>query len=118
VCMTETAEVLHLLLGFMHRQRQPDLFGYGSDVVMSLAEAAEKYVVYSAMEICRLHMFRLANTHPKEVFVYASKHNYSELLDKTAPMTLTWDAKTAYKRLCDRIFAIWVNTSMCSIHLL
>ncbi|PFH48567.1 hypothetical protein AMATHDRAFT_149626, partial [Amanita thiersii Skay4041] len=108
VCLTETADVLEVLLGFMHNRPQQNLLGYPSNVITALAEAAEKYLVHPAMEVCRLHMFRLADIRPKEVFAYALKHGYSELLDKTAPMTLTWDTKTACKALGVNGFAIWV----------
>ncbi|PFH46148.1 hypothetical protein AMATHDRAFT_70475 [Amanita thiersii Skay4041] len=108
VCLTETGDVVELLLRCMHNQRQPDLLSPRSKVLIALAEAVEKYLVYPAMEICRLHMNRLADIYPKEVFAYAVKHGYPELLDQTAPLTLTWDAKEACEELSPTNFAVWV----------
>ncbi|PFH48568.1 hypothetical protein AMATHDRAFT_149601, partial [Amanita thiersii Skay4041] len=109
VCLTESGAVLELLLKCLHNQRQQDLSRCSNMVVIALAEAVQKYMVYTAMEICRLNMCRLAESYPKQVFVYAAKHGYPELLDKTAPMTLTWDAKEAREALGARYFLLWVG---------
>jgi hypothetical protein len=50
--LPETSPVLELLLQYMYRQRQPDLRQVDFSHLWALAEAAEKYQVYSAMEIC------------------------------------------------------------------
>lgn len=54
--LEEEAEVLQLLLRFMHNIRQPDLSLIPFSQLFSLAEAAEKYLVYSAMESCKTQM--------------------------------------------------------------
>lgn len=56
VPLVEDADVILLMLKFMHPQRPPLSRDIPSDVWPRLAEAAEKYVVYSAMEVCRLKM--------------------------------------------------------------
>ena len=56
VPLTEAADVLGLLLQYMHHQRQPDSSKFGFDVLSRLAEAAEKYEIFSAMEVCRIRM--------------------------------------------------------------
>jgi hypothetical protein len=50
--LEEEAEILQLLLTFMHHTRQPDLSTIPFSQLFSLAEAAEKYQVYSAMGNC------------------------------------------------------------------
>ena len=50
----EDSEVLSLMLHFMHKQPQPDLQQVQIGVLVRLAEAAEKYLIYSAMSICRV----------------------------------------------------------------
>lgn len=47
--LSETAEVLELLFQYMYPQRQPDLTEVPFDVISAMAEAAEKYQVFSAM---------------------------------------------------------------------
>jgi hypothetical protein len=52
VPLTESAEVLELLLQFMYRQRQPNLRTIEFTTLAGLAEAAEKYEVFAAIDIC------------------------------------------------------------------
>jgi hypothetical protein len=54
--LPETAAVLELLLQYMYRQPQPDLTQVKFVDLSDLAEAAEKYQVYPAMEICKVMM--------------------------------------------------------------
>ena len=56
VHLDESSTVLDLLLQFMYRQRQPDLGEINFQTLAELAEAAEKYEVYSAMTVCSMHM--------------------------------------------------------------
>lgn len=54
--LEESGEVLELMLRFMHHTRQPNLSCLSPATLSSLAEAAEKYLIYSAMELCRVFM--------------------------------------------------------------
>jgi hypothetical protein len=54
--LTETSEVLEALLGLMSLQRRPDLTDLPFEVMAPLAEAVEKYQVFSAMPICEMSM--------------------------------------------------------------
>jgi len=56
VTLQESAKVLHLLLKYTHHTRQPSLDDISFTLLASLAEAVEKYMIYSAMEICKLKM--------------------------------------------------------------
>lgn len=56
VRLTEPAEVLELMLQYMYLQRQPDLEEVQFQVLAGLAEAVEKYSVYSAMGVCSQRM--------------------------------------------------------------
>lgn len=56
VPLVETAATLELLFQYMYHQRQPDLSRLEPQQLAKLAEAAEKYQVYSAMEVCKLRM--------------------------------------------------------------
>jgi hypothetical protein len=50
------AEALSLFLQYIHHHRQPDLSTVAFRSLSQLAEAVEKYDVYSATEICRVQM--------------------------------------------------------------
>jgi BTB/POZ domain len=56
VPLLENSAVLELLLQFMYRQPQPDLKTVGFETLAALAEAAEKYQVYSATTLCNIFM--------------------------------------------------------------
>lgn len=111
VHLPENDEVVTLMLKFMHKQRQPDLWKLEFRVLKGLAEAAEKYFIYSAIDICHFFMRYVLRGHhyaqpfiplmvkfifcrefvkiyPLEVLGYAAKFDYSELADACAPRTL------------------------------
>lgn len=56
VNLTETSTTLELLFQYMYRQPQPDLGKVPFTVLASLAEAAEKYRVFPAIEVCKIYM--------------------------------------------------------------
>ena len=56
VHLDKSSTVLDLLLQFMYHQCQPDLGEINFQMLAELAEAAEKYEVYSAMTVCSMHM--------------------------------------------------------------
>jgi hypothetical protein len=89
---------LSLFLRYVHHHRQPDLSNVPFTTLRDLAEAVEKYDVYSATEICKTQMwwgccrfllsflligaFSLSvKDHCVEVFHYAVKHGYRKLMD-------------------------------------
>jgi len=78
------SEALSLFLKYIHHHRQPDLRNLSFKCLSQLAEAVEKYDVYSATEICKLKMSTHVENHCVEVFQYASKHDYRQLMDDAA----------------------------------
>lgn len=92
----------------MYPQRQPDLKLVKFDTLQSLAEAAEKYLVFAAMATCKTfmeyvsylmilahckypsdHLSRPAyKEHPLEVLIYAAKHDYPEIANAAAKEVL------------------------------
>ncbi|KZV63403.1 hypothetical protein PENSPDRAFT_657341 [Peniophora sp. CONT] len=88
VRLQEDAEVLELLLLHVYPDPAPSLDGESFGIISRLAEAAEKYQIVSAMEICRLHMKIHHKTNPTDVLRYACKHGYHSLADSCAPLTL------------------------------
>ena len=56
VPLSENSAVLELLLQYMYRQPQPDLRNVKFAALAALAEAAEKYQVYSATTVCNIFM--------------------------------------------------------------
>ena len=60
VALLENGDTLDLLFQFMSPQRQPDLAGIMFMKLAELAEAAEKYQVFSAMTVCNIYMTYVA----------------------------------------------------------
>lgn len=54
--LPESSATLELLLQYMYNQPQPDLSEVAFPVLLALAEAAEKYQVYAALEICKVYL--------------------------------------------------------------
>ncbi|TFK67445.1 hypothetical protein BDN72DRAFT_960970 [Pluteus cervinus] len=86
--LTETSEIITLMLGYVHNQRYPESDKIEFEVFKQLAEAVEKYQIYAAMEACRLHMKHAAPLHSLDALAWATRHDYMEIADLAAPQTL------------------------------
>ncbi|PPR05464.1 hypothetical protein CVT24_008233 [Panaeolus cyanescens] len=94
--LEETGDVLRLLLWFMHHTHLPDLDALPFETVAGMAEAAEKYEVFSAIAFGKLYMMRRVENQAKpllshesaKVLFYALKHGYDDLADSAALGTL------------------------------
>ncbi|KAJ3538325.1 hypothetical protein NMY22_g5220 [Coprinellus aureogranulatus] len=87
VPLTEPASVLDLLFAFVYPTRLPMIEDTGFATIMALAEAAEKYQVYSAIYACRMclrHRADLLRDHPIEIALLAAKHDYEDILKMTS----------------------------------
>jgi hypothetical protein len=56
VQLTEIAQILELLFQFCYPNKHPDVEALEFDTLVLLAEASEKYQVFSAVNICRICM--------------------------------------------------------------
>ena len=56
VPLSEDSTTLELLFSFMYPRRHPDLESTPCEILAPLAEAAEKYEVFAAMNICKIRM--------------------------------------------------------------
>ncbi|KZP13265.1 hypothetical protein FIBSPDRAFT_753601, partial [Athelia psychrophila] len=99
VVLTESAKVLDLLFQYMYPQRQPNLREIEFDLLQELCEAAEKYQVFSALEVCKMSMENLCEDYPFEVLLYASRHGYSEMADAAAYHGVTVLPLQAFNKL-------------------
>lgn len=86
--LSEPASVLEILFQFVHPARQPSVVSLEFDSFFALAEAAEKYEVYGAMNTCRTRMYQILNQRPMEILNYAVKHDYPDIIDQVAPISI------------------------------
>jgi hypothetical protein len=107
----------------MYRQPIPDFSQVDFELLSGVAEAAEKYQIYTAMEVCKLHM-RLVKLiqkgptfdrrgcrdhvlkHPFEVLVYTHQHGYDLLMDIAAPQAI---GKEKLEKAGQDFCAVWVR---------
>ncbi|KAJ6567994.1 hypothetical protein DFH09DRAFT_1155594 [Mycena vulgaris] len=89
VDLIETSATLELLFQFMYPQRHPALDTTPFEILEPLAEAAEKYQVFPAMNICHIRMRDMVQDHPVAVAAYAAKHDYPYLVSEVAPMMIS-----------------------------
>ncbi|KAK7436173.1 hypothetical protein VKT23_019250 [Stygiomarasmius scandens] len=80
--------ILEPLFQFTSPRNQPDLEDLNFKTLMELAEAAEKYVVYSAIRTCVMKMKDFIPTNTWGIFLFASKHDHEALLFSIAPRFL------------------------------
>ncbi|KAF7359142.1 hypothetical protein MSAN_01255800 [Mycena sanguinolenta] len=89
VDLSEPAATLDLLFQYIYPQRQPDLSEIELSQLAQLAEAVEKYQVYSALEICKIFMGNGLQENPLTVLNYAVRHGYLDIADEAAPLTVS-----------------------------
>ncbi|KAF8890805.1 hypothetical protein CPB84DRAFT_1711302 [Gymnopilus junonius] len=84
VCLTEPAEVLEIVFQFIYPKRYPRLKDLDFDIVADVAEAVEKYEIFSAMLTCEVRLREFLPEHATDIFLHAVKHDYPDLMNETA----------------------------------
>ncbi|KAJ7146998.1 hypothetical protein C8R44DRAFT_691372 [Mycena epipterygia] len=107
VHLLEHSDVLDLLFQYMYRQRQPDLRNVEFDICARLAEAAEKYLVYSAAPATKSRMRDSIVEHPLEVLEYAARHSHTELATEAARLSMGLRLPAVVQVLPPEIFMKW-----------
>ncbi|KII94582.1 hypothetical protein PLICRDRAFT_184566 [Plicaturopsis crispa FD-325 SS-3] len=117
VSLPETGAVLELLLQYMYLRPQPvlDSLSIGFWSVAALAEAAEKYQVYAAMQPCKVqirsHLSSLwvaGSKAPFEILLYAIKHHHHDLVDEAAALAITTPLSKIQAALPAQWFSAWI----------
>ncbi|KAF7362556.1 hypothetical protein MVEN_00603800 [Mycena venus] len=107
--LSETADVLEILFQFMYPQlSQPDFRTMDFKTFAGLAEAVEKYMLYSALKPCRLTMEDSISTHPLEVLVYAQRHGHINLANQAAQQSMGCGVADALAILPPDTFRAWI----------
>ncbi|KAI4520213.1 hypothetical protein K525DRAFT_279838 [Schizophyllum commune Loenen D] len=105
--LDEGADVLELLFRFACFDEYVNLDQASFKVVAELAEAAQKYIVHTAIAACRVYMKGNAQDHPLEVMTYAYRHDYLDILDKAAPCTIGLRPCRVKKTIPSALIAPW-----------
>ena len=123
--VSETSRSLDLLFAFVYpAEPTPDVRNLSIEMVVELAEAAEKYQAFGVMTICKLKLtyvlfstsptsfnFNSAmfNDHAIEVLRYAAMHHDKDLLDVIAPVAMAKPLDTVVLNLSPNIAIAWVT---------
>jgi hypothetical protein len=117
VDLSETSEILELFLQLMSHQEPPNLMSLEFNILASLAEAVEKYQVFSAMAICDVCMRIALPHHPLEVLNYAARHNRVETMNAAAIESIGLKMSEVRKHLSQEVIVIWAcNFQLLSVH--
>ncbi|KAF5371646.1 hypothetical protein D9758_003579 [Tetrapyrgos nigripes] len=84
VPLTETAATLEILFQFVYPQRHPSLDDMNWPTFSALAEAAEKYEVFNAMNTIFYRDY--IPQYAAEIFGFAAKHDYPHVIAVVAPL--------------------------------
>ncbi|TFK37786.1 hypothetical protein BDQ12DRAFT_607189, partial [Crucibulum laeve] len=110
VPLTESSVTLELLFSFIYPQRHPELEDVPFEIIEPLAEAAEKYQVFSAMHICHLRMKCFIPTHPVEVLSYACRHDYPLVISAAAEVAVALPLTESVQLMPPHLIMPWVRT--------
>ncbi|KAF9066350.1 ATP synthase regulation protein NCA2-domain-containing protein [Rhodocollybia butyracea] len=103
VPLTESSSVLEILFQFVYPRKQPALDDMKFSLFLAVAEAAEKYEVYFAMNICQLRM-NLSN------LWFCWKHNYPYLIAAASPLLIGKPLTEIARVLPPHLFVPWKNS--------
>jgi hypothetical protein len=127
VHLSEDSVILELLFQFCYPDRHPDLENLPFTTLSRLAEAVEKYNVFSGIPICKIRMkyslsvFSFApvieshhrNNLPHEafdIFLYGANHNYTDVMAMAAPLVvLSTPLSKVVPALPVQLHGIWVR---------
>ncbi|KAI0729706.1 hypothetical protein C8Q72DRAFT_827494 [Fomitopsis betulina] len=107
VCLSEDASTLALLFLYMSEQPRPDLRLIDFEQVTKLAEAAEKYRVVPAMDVCKTLLWSSASEWPIYVLHYAVRHWHEEQYIEILPKTFAASPSEVLSSLGPLWFASW-----------
>ncbi|KAF8806847.1 hypothetical protein BYT27DRAFT_7190542 [Phlegmacium glaucopus] len=107
--LTESSTVLEALFRFTYPIIQPDLEGASFEIIAAVAEAAEKYEVFSAMNFCRLRMRQFLPEHAFEILGYAAKHDYHNIIEEAVPHFVRLPLVEVFDQLPTCFFKPWAK---------
>ncbi|KAF5346236.1 hypothetical protein D9758_011316 [Tetrapyrgos nigripes] len=105
--LSEKSSTLELLFQFILPQRFPELDKLDFEQLMELANASEKYVVYSGQSTCALYMRGFLASHPERILEYAATHHHYSIIYALAPRLVMKPLAELANILPHDIFVPW-----------
>lgn len=107
--LTEPSEVLEVLFQFIYPRRHPDIEELEFPLLAAVAEAAEKYEVFSGMSECKTRMRAFLPKHAAEILAHASRHDYPKLIQEAAPHLVRTDTADVVEHLPSAYIVPWIR---------
>ncbi|KIM35844.1 hypothetical protein M413DRAFT_449573 [Hebeloma cylindrosporum] len=107
--LTEPTEVLEVLFQFIYPRRHPDIEELEFPLLAAVAEAAEKYEVFSGMSECKTRMRTFLPKHAAEILAHASRHDYPKLIQEAASYLVRTDAAEVIEHLPSSYVVPWLR---------
>ncbi|KAG5718458.1 hypothetical protein E4T56_gene8762 [Termitomyces sp. T112] len=107
--LTEDSSTLELMFHFVYPRSQPNLEKITFEALAQLAEAVEKYQVYPAMQLCKIHMEKALPDHALDVLKYSLRHGYPELIDQAAPHVTLADISAEWNSIPLDLLYAWLR---------
>ncbi|KAJ3874252.1 hypothetical protein F5051DRAFT_474598 [Lentinula edodes] len=110
VKLTESAEILRLVLSYTHNTPPPDLSSLDLDTLLLLGEVViKKYGMYLAGECVNKEVnLRISNSPPLKILAYKTRVSDFSLIDETAQKTMDSPLEDALSILDPSVFRVWV----------
>ncbi|KAJ7844206.1 hypothetical protein B0H13DRAFT_2096900 [Mycena leptocephala] len=101
-----------MFAGAANATRPPNATSSDGDETVELSEpasAAEKYMVYAALTVCRMRMEDAIPAHPLEVLLYALRHDHIALANESAQQSMGLSPAHALEILPPETFRTWIQ---------
>lgn len=128
--LSESSATLDLMFQYIYPMPQPNISILPFETLAPLAEAAEKYEVFPAIFVCKLHMQSVSYFYQsvlyindrylldrkfipgyrREILGYAIKHGYDDLIRETAHILLAVPLDEALSQLPVNLTVPWVRS--------
>ncbi|GLB39469.1 hypothetical protein LshimejAT787_0606310 [Lyophyllum shimeji] len=109
VSLTEDSATLNILFKFLYPacRAANSLESIDPGLLETVAEAAEKYEVYTAMDVCYARLGEALPAEAYRIMIFAYKHENHELLDKAAVALLAHPFEEVMKKLPRDLAVHW-----------
>ncbi|KAI4517857.1 hypothetical protein K525DRAFT_273208 [Schizophyllum commune Loenen D] len=109
VRLTESSRALELLFRYMDGDVNINLDACEFSTVYELAEAAQKYILFTAIPVCRQYLRHHYKDNALEVLQFAVKYNHVDIMALVAPHTIGEDISTMRDTLPGHLSIPWVE---------
>ncbi|KAF5380018.1 hypothetical protein D9615_006290 [Tricholomella constricta] len=110
VALPEPCLTLELVFKFLYPERRSKIESSTSfELLDAVAEAAEKYQVFAAMDACEILMRNTLPQNADRILLYAVKHGYNDIVDAAAIPLLDHPFEEVMNKLPNSLIRPWAT---------